>query len=286
MQNNGYKQESVIMVDDSGRFNGIFRDAKNKKFLIKAIHGSKKGYPYQSLYNEAQVTHYLSLLAGKTNISHNGYTLSIPTVEKIIDQDEFFCFVTKFVDGRRLINESITTQAKILLLTATLVSQLNKKIQKKSIQPYLKNYTRKAMLLSLPSRFIKAIILTPVALRGLTHAFLKSLPLISSITHEQSLVHPDINSSNIIINKKNIYLTDWEETGWGISAYNAITPLCVHWHNQPLRNTLLRKLFIKKQKNIHAPLLAYRILMLFNQRIEKKNIKRKRDYMLLKFLGS
>lgn len=283
MQQHGYQQAFPFKKDESERFNGIILNRWGRKYFVKAVIG-KDSYKYKSLYCESQVTSYVSNLTRKTHINHNGYKLYVPSVAKIIDQDGFFCLITNYIEGKKLSNESSNTKGDILLTTLGLVAKLSKKARVSTIQPYLKNYTRGALLFSLPMRFIKAAVLSPFAFPGLINASWKALSLLSPDTYEYGLVHSDINISNIIIQKNAIYLTDWEEAGWGIVAYNTITPLCVHWQDQTLRDILLVRLRDNGQKKITIPLLAYRTLMLFNQHIERENKKRKRDIMILKFL--
>ncbi|EKD95501.1 MAG: hypothetical protein ACD_24C00468G0001, partial [uncultured bacterium] len=78
-----------------------------------------------------------------------------------------------------------------------------------------------------------------------------------------------------------IYLTDWEEAGWGITAYSATAPLCVHWQDSIVRNRLLQRLYGKGLKKLIVPLLVYKTLTLLNQRVGRKNAKRIRDLELL-----
>ncbi len=279
----GYPYHSQVKIDKFDRFGGILKDSGGKKYFVKAAIG-KDSYKYKSLYLESQVTRYLSTQTKKINLSHNGYRLYVPSVAKIIDQDEIFCLITNYVDGKKLVNENSKTQANIILTTLTLVAKLSEKTRMSTLKPYLKNYTRKALLIFLPLRFIKATILSPFAFRGLLNASWKSLPLLLPHNYKCGLVHPDINVSNIVFNKNAIYLTDWEGAGWGITAYNTITPLCVDWKIQTLRDKLFAKLQDNGQNKITIPLLAYRTLMLFNQHAKRENEKRKRDLMLLKFL--
>lgn len=281
----GYLQNFSIKKDEFRRFNGIIYDRGGKKYFVKAAIG-KESYKYKSLYCESHVTKYLSSLTKKIHVSHNGLRLYVPDVAKIIDQDEVFCLITRYVEGRKLASENSRFQADILLATLELVAKLSKVSHISTIRPYLKNYTRKALLFSLPIRFIKAAILSPFVFGGLVRASWRALSLLSPDIYEYGLVHPDINVSNIIFGKNAIYLTDWEETGWGINAYNTISPLSIHWKDQTLKDVLLTRLQESGQKKITIPLLAYRTLMLFNQHIERENKKRKRDFALLKFLGT
>lgn len=280
----GYRQFSPLKRDKHARFNGIISDGQGKKYFVKAVVG-KNSYAYKSLYRESQVTQYLSKLTKKIHLSHHSYRLYVPTITEIISQDEMFCLITKYIEGEKLLHKQTALQAEILLTTLNLVAKLSEKIDISTIKPYLKNYTRKAVLLSLPIRFIKAIILTPSAFQGLIKVCCKSLLLFSPNVKGYGLVHADINMSNIILHKNAIYLTDWEEAGWGINTYNTITPLCVHWQDQTLRDKLFHRLKNSGQKKIAIPLLAYRTLMLFNQNIQKGDKKRKRDFMILKFLS-
>lgn len=283
LQEHGYRELSPIKKDEHSRFKGIISDQQGKKYFVKAAIG-KDGYKYKSLWWESQVTRYLARRTKKIKVSHSGYTLNVPDVVKIIDQDEIFCLITRYIDGKKLLNENSRDQADILSTTLELVAKLSKVSHISTIRPYLKNYTREALLLSLPIRFIKAAILSPFVFPGLVRASWRALSLLSPDIYEYGLVHPDINVSNIIFRKNAIYLTDWEETGWGINAYNTITPLCVHWQDLRLRDMLLARLEDNGQKRITIPLLAYRTLMLFNQRIGRENKKRKRDFMVLEFL--
>lgn len=283
LQEYGYREVSSIKEDEYARFNGIISDQQGKKYFLKAAIG-RDSYKYKSLWRESQVTQYLSRLTKKICVSHDGYNLCVPHVAKIVDQDEIFCLITSYIEGKKLINEDSGTQADILLTTLDLVAKLSKVSHISTIRPYLKNYTREALLVSIPMRFIKAAILSPFVFPALTKASWKALLLLSSDTYENGLVHSDINVSNIIFHKNSIYLTDWEEAGWGMSVYNTITPLCVDWKNQILRDKLFGRLQDNGQKKITIPLLAYRTLMLFNQYAKKQSKKRERDFAILKFL--
>lgn len=279
----GFPTVLSIKWDEHKRANGIIFDKVGRKYFFKAAFG-KDSYEYKSLCSESRITNYLSSLTKKINVGYYGYRLYIPSVAKIIDQEEILCLITRYVEGRKPLNENSDIKADILLTTLELFAKLSSKTKMSAIRPYLKNYTIGAILLSLPMRFIKAAILSPFATPGLIKVFTKTLPLFSHNNNKYGLVHADINLSNLILQKKAIYLTDWEEAGWGINAYSTITPLCVYWQDQTLREVLLRKLQKNGQKKITIPLLAYRTLMLFNQHIEKGDKRRKRDFMLLKFL--
>lgn len=283
MKQHGYWQASPFNRDESARFNGTVSDREGKMYFIKAAYG-KGSYKYKSLYRESQVTRYFSNLTKETHLSHKGYELRVPTVIKIIEQDGIFCLITDYIEGKKLSDESSQTQANILLITLGLVSKLSEVQNISTMKAYLKNYTRTAILFSLPMRFTKATFFFPFVFPGLIGAFWKGASLLFHNINEDGFVHPDINVTNIIFYKNAIYLTDWEEAGWGISAYNTIGSLSVHWQDQVLREMLLNRLEYNGQKKITIPLLAYRALVLFNQHAERKNKKRKRDIMVLKFL--
>lgn len=283
MQQHGYRQTSPFKNDKFERFNGIIFDQQGKKYFVKAVIG-KNRYAYKSLFWESQVTRYLSIITKKPYISYNGYRLYIPSVAKTIAQDEIFCLITNYIEGKKLSSASFDTQADVLLATLELVDRLGDVRHMSTIRPYLKKYTRGALFFSLPIRFIKATVLSPFAFFGLIRAFWITLPLLFTNIHKYGLVHPDISVTNIIFHKNTIYLTDWEEAGWGIRAYNTSALLCIYWQNKTFRNMLLRRLNDNGQKQIAVPLLAYRILMLFNQHIEKGYKNRKRDIMILKSL--
>lgn len=283
LEKQGYRAILPIQRDEFTRINGIISDRYGKKYFMKVVIG-KDSYEYGSLYNESKVTSYLSRLTKKINMTHKGFRLYTPSVSKVIRQGEFLCFITRFIDGKKLLNEDARTQTRILTTTLHLVDSLSEETHLPAIRPYLKNYTRKAILNSLPLRFLKAIILSPFEFPGLIKASFKTLRLLSPSTYQYGLIHADINISNIIFQGKSVYLTDWEEAGWGINAYNTITPLCVHWQNPILRKRLFDILENNGQRKIIIPLLAYRTLMLFNQRMKRDNKKRKRDIKILKFL--
>lgn len=152
------------------------------------------------------------------------------------------------------------------------------------IRPYLENYTLRAILFYSPIRLLKAIFLFPLATTGLIVTTSKVFRLFSIGSYDYGLVHADIKASNILINKRTIYLTDWEQAGWGITTYNAVAPLCVHWQNQEVRDRILGSLRDKGFEKIIIPLLAYGILVLHNQNIDKKTMKQMRDLELLKFV--
>ncbi len=273
----------LIKKDEYGRFNGIIFDRNEKKYFIKAVIG-KNSYKYKSLYAEAKVTQYLSVRTKKLKINYKGFRFRIPSVEEIIVQGEILCLITKYFDGKKLLTARYSTQVNVLLTTLELVDKLSKDPKLVAIRPYLKCYTRELLLISLPFRFIKAVISSPFVFPKLLRAFLRALLGISLGSYEYGLVHSDINLSNIIFHKNFIYLTDWEEAGWGISSYNTISPLCIHWFDPRLRLALLGRLQDKRERSSTFSVMLYRTLVLFNQHMGEKDKKRTRDTMLLRCL--
>lgn len=282
LQQLGFRPTPAINGDGFNRFNGIITDKFNKKYFIKVAFG-KNSYQYKSLFWESQITKNLSKITRKIHITYDGYRLYIPKVLKTIKQDDFCLLITNYIKGKRLKDQSENKQADIVLGLLQLLEKLDNVSEISQIRPYLKDYTRLALCFSLPMRLLKGIFLYPSVSFGLIRAFCKALSLLLPRSYEYGIVHPDINVTNIIFRKNAIFLTDWEEAGWGIKAINMITPLFIHFQNKKLKDLLLEKLE-NDDRNKSTPLFFYRILMLFNQQVSKNNYRQKRDLMLLKSL--
>ena len=282
IKRNGYRAITTIDKDEFERYHGIISDIQGNKFFVKAVSG-ESSYRYKSLFAECEVSSYLSSLTESDLLLYNGYRLKIPKVEKIIKEGEILILISDYIKGRRLLDESSQFQAEMLITVLELVTKLSGHTRRFQIQPYLKDYSRNTLLVYLPLRLMKAVFLSPFAAFKIIMTVPKVLPLFQLQIYDNGLVHADINASNILINKKTVYLTDWEEAGWGISAYNIISPLCVHWQDRIIRNRLLRSLHDEGLKKAIIPLLSYRTLTLLNQKVSRKNIKRMRDLKLLNF---
>ncbi len=258
--------------DHFDRFHAIVADVKGDKYFIKAVVG-KNSYSYKSLIAESYITSYLSKLTHQNNIEYKNYRLLIPQVKKIIIQNHLVCLVSRFIKGKRILDQSPSLQASFLKVTLELVLRLGNIADKRVISPYIKNYSPLSFALHSPFQLAKAVLVAPDQVVSLTRVFLKTLPLLFR-QGPVSLVHADINASNIWLQGKFLYLTDWEEAGWGLSDYNTVGPLSVHWNIPETKNKLYSKSLI--------PLLAFRILVLFSQRLEPSDSRRKRDHSLLR----
>ncbi|OGC92198.1 hypothetical protein A2899_02275 [Candidatus Amesbacteria bacterium RIFCSPLOWO2_01_FULL_49_25] len=258
--------------DHFDRFHAVVSDAKSDKYFIKAVIG-KYSYSYKSLIAESYITSYLSKLTHQNNIEYKKYRLLIPQVKEIIIQNQLVCLVSRFIEGKKLLDQPPTTQAQLLSVVLELVLRLGKFTHKETISPYIKNYSPLSFIIHSPFQLAKAISVTPNQMINLLQIFLKVFPLPLSSKHT-SLVHADINASNVWFQGKSLYLTDWEQAGWGTADYNTVGPLSVHWNVPEIRNKLFSRFLI--------PLLAFRILVLFSQRFESSDNRRKRDYSLLR----
>jgi len=280
VRQNGYREITPIEKDEFGRFHGIVSNTKGNKFFVKAVVG-KKSYTYKSLFAESRVSQYLSQLTKKTLFEYKGYRLLVPEVDKIINQGEVICLISRYIKGKKLLDEESNKKAEILTVVLELIEKLSGKTQRFSINLYLKDYSVKALLLYLPLRLLKSVFLSPFSSFKILMTTPKVLPLFRIGTYDKGLIHADINASNILLQRNIIYLTDWEEAGWGIAEYNSVGPLCVHWQNKIIRNGLLQRLYGKGLKKLIVPLLVYKTLTLLNQRVGRKNAKRIRDLELL-----
>jgi len=258
--------------DHFSRFHAVVSDIKGDKYFIKAVVG-KYSYSYKSLIAESNITNYLSKLTYQNNIEYKKYRLLVPQVKEIILQDQLVCLVSRLIEGQRLLDQSSAAQAQLLPVVLQLVQRLGQFTDRKAISPYVKNYSDLSFILHSPFQLAKAVSVTPGQIVNLFRIFLKTFPLLLNSKHT-GLVHADINSSNIWFQGKTLYLTDWEQAGWGITDYNTVGPLSVHWNIPEIRNQLFSKSLIS--------LLAFRILVLFSQRLESSDSRRKRDYSLLR----
>ncbi len=276
LERNGYTLVGEPKPDSYGRFSGIVADKKGNKFFYKAVVGLN-GYSYKSLYNEAYLTKYLAGLTYRKGIKFGSYSLEIPQVEKIIKEGEVLCVISHQVAGKALSSMPPAAQAKILITTWGLMDKFSQEVDVNQIKPYLKNYSKVSLTAYLPFRLVKAILFSPLSAVALMVTAIRALRVISRKGSKPGLIHPDIKSGNIYVDKKRIFLLDWEEAGWGELAYNQVSTMSVHWQNKLVLNQLAAEMI---------PLLAYRTLVVFNQNFKKDSIRRIRDYRLLKFIST
>jgi hypothetical protein len=281
LKKQGLQLYTIIKKDDFNRYNGIIIDKNKRKYFFKAV-AKTNNYQYHSLYKECQISKYLSSISNNYDIKYKGYKLRIPQVINIIENPDFLCLISKHVIGINLQYKRSYEQARILIVVDNLINNLSDKINPERIKIYLKIYSKKAILLNLPIKIIIAIIYSPSAALNIIKIIPTVLYLINLEVDDYKLIHADVNSSNILINGHTIYLTDWEEAGWGISTNNIIHPLSVHWLDSKIKFSLIKYLNIQGHRRFISPLLGYHILTLLTQKIQKDNPKRIRDYQLLK----
>lgn len=264
---NGFKPIRIVRRDGFERYNSVLRDYKGKKYFMKATIG-KGSYRYRSLYNEAKISDFLSGFLTKKVTKNINYRLAVPKVKKIILEDDFLIFISHFISGKKVSLYNKQTQVNIVKESIDLVGMIDSEKEFKSINNLFKKYDRLHLIAMSPLRFIKAIFYSKVSLVKLSKVYFNFMKILFTNLVKYSLVHPDINTSNIIIQKRKIYITDWEEAGWGISAYNSTTPTLLY-QKYRVQN--------KKVQRILRSLLAYRILVFFNQKIHAGDKRSLRD---------
>ncbi len=280
IKKNGFKILDEIEMDIFGRYHGVVINNNGDRFFVKAATG-KESYKYKSLWSEINITRYLYTITKKETIIKNGYQLTIPKIERVLKNEEMLCLISEYIDSKRLLDQPSDLQAQMIVNTLGLVEKLDGHAELGKIAPQLKTYTRTSLLWSVPVKLAKALSLSPNLTGKLLITALKTLPIINNSSN-RSLVHADINASNIFFDDKKIYLIDWEEAGWGISEYNTIVPLSVHWKDKIIRETLLEKL--RDEQHLITALLAYRTLVLLNQKIDLSDSRRLRDLKLLGYI--
>lgn len=271
--NKGYSIQS-LNEDNYGRFKILATNNLKVKCFIKAVIKSDRKI-FKSLWREGHVSKFLSEVVKKKSINNDEYFLEIPEVLELINEVEALCVVFRYEEGQLLSEYSIEDQGRLIFITLDLVNKINNQNYVKVLVPFLTNYRPINLLLTIPFRIAKALIFNPFDSIQLIATSIKSLSLIKE--KNLSLVHPDINSSNIIINGKKIFLIDWEEAGWGISSYNILGPVCSHWDIEFIRNKLLPKIVLS--------VFAYRILLLFNQPSFTLNQNKNRNRRILNAFG-
>ena len=272
-----------INRDQFNRLNGILKDRQGKRYFFKVVN-DQDVYSFNSLFNEANVSRYLGKLSHQKIVSFKGYRLKIPLVKKIIKKDGIVCLISNLVEGNSLLTKPSQFQARILEITLEQLLLLNRLFVRSPVDQYLIKYTKNDLLLSLPRKLIKAVLTSPSDAVSLIKIALNFLKSIAFTGYHNALIHADLNASNIILKGKTIYLTDWEEVGWGISTYNIVGPLCVHWQTRVIRNKIFMYLQKTKQNTLAVPLLAHKVLILFNQKMDRSHPKRVRDLKLLRYL--
>lgn len=279
----GYIVFEPLKKDSFNRFNAILKNSKGKKYFVKATYGINS-YKYRSLFNEAKISEFLSFRLSGSKTNQNNYIFLVPKFKEIIQYEDFIFFISELVKGEKLSDTAKDLQIKILKKSINAVTKINTGSDKLSLQKYLINYNKMNLILISPFRFAKALLRPNAPVFKLIKVYFNFLPLFFIDKVKYSLIHPDINTTNIIVNKKTIYLTDWEESGWGISTYNATAPMLLFEYGIP-SNDNIYPIFGNLNKKDVRPLLAYRILSLFNQKTDINDHRHMRDIKLVnKFL--
>jgi hypothetical protein len=284
LKKHGFRLIKTVRNDGFERFNSVLKDVKGNKFFMKATLG-KKTYRYNSLYNEAVISDFLSKMLIKRHLINNGYRLQVPEVKKIIEDKNFLIFISDFSTGKKLSLYEKGEQAKILKNCIELITKLDNPESFQAMDNRFKKYDRARLLMLSPLRLGKAALFTNVPLRKLVKVYYNFLAILFVRKVKNSLVHPDINTTNIIVYGKKIYLTDWEEAGWGVSKYNATTPLLLY-ENDSVLSGEIHSIFKNLPRRMLKALLSYRILVLFNQKTNTEDKRYKRDLLLInKFMN-
>ena len=274
----GYRVTGEVRVDDFNRYHVAVTNSNGEKFIVKALVGTR-GYSYLSLLNEAYLAKHLAGVTQKQNVSADGYRLKIPRVADIIKEDKVLAVVAERINGSQLSTKSEAVQAKLLVTVDSLLTKLSTQVKCQDIADFTHDYSIPALRLTLALKLARAIQLAPQNAGDLVKTALTALGLISSRHKSSGLVHPDLNASNLFVNKKVMYLLDWEEAGWGENLYNQVCTVFPGWDNGDLRNNFTRALDSRFGSMLLA-MLAYRTLIDFCQ----TNPRVARHLKVLKFV--
>lgn len=282
LKNRSYTIAEIPYGDEFGRFRVIAKNKKGQKLFIKSVVG-KQSYAYSSLLNEAHLCRFLSQRINTAPVLYKRFKLKIPEVEEVIEENNCVIFISHFIKGKSLSDLSSKEQAEKIIAVYSLVNSLD--IERDEIAAFrLKDFSKLNILLQTPLRCIRAFFLQPRYAIKLIFAALHVIPLAFAGRLRSGLVHSDINASNIILDKKDIYLVDWEEAGWGLILCNQVAPLCCHWIDNAMRRIIYTDLNRGNSDKITIPLIAFRTLILFNQKIKWGSKKHRRDVKLLNSL--
>lgn len=267
--------------DEFNRINGAAFHKNGKKYFMKAAFGEST-YGYASLLSESYVTKFLGSYTHSHRISHNTFQLKVPKVFAIIKKKQFICLITEYINGRMLKTHSIITKVQIINALAHCVSNISLNDDNNpELFSHLKSYSKMNLLYGVIPRLIKAIYLNPSYFIALLKLSTKIVSQAAHFNSRKSLVHIDINISNVLTRNKAVYLTDWEEAGYGHQMFNWASPLATHWNDLTFRASLMTVMPSGNKKESIIPYLAIRALMLLNQSVEKKSKKRIRDIAIL-----
>jgi hypothetical protein len=198
LEHEGFTVAQDLSVDTFGRFHGKVKDSNEHEYFIKAV-AKTNTYAYKSLQRECAVTKYLAEITHQSKIAKDKYQLRIPKVKSTIITEDFCVLVSEFIDGNNLLEQSAPVIAQTLLTTIDLVNQLGNVIDATTIKGFLKKYTIFNFYFSLPVRYTKALLLNPALWLQLTKTMLQTLGLLKANDAKTSLIHADINASNIIV---------------------------------------------------------------------------------------
>lgn len=271
--------QSTVTYDTFSRANGIVKDSQGNKYFFKCAN-QKHPYAYRSLFNEAKVTEHLSDFLRKYPIIRSGYRLYVPPVRMVLKQDGYLFVLTKFISAASLSEANKKVQTQHLIQASELIKQLCHP-DLALLKPYLMSYTKPAMVVQLVPRAIKALLLRPEQWYSICKLFFRSLGLLFVTSPRCGIVHADLNITNILYVKKTIYVTDWEEAGWGNPNYSLTTPLCFSLGNQKFMQLLAGKLSLREMQSIKL-LSTYKILTLFNQQMKTDDSRFIRDKRIIK----
>lgn len=240
IQVKGYTLLKDLSDLSSGKsvFIGKFKNIKTGTIaFVKKYAFKNKGVRYASLINELAIMHVFTRYKLNTIIKHN---LIIPRVIAVGFTDKEMTIVSEYKPGKMLKDKSETIKVKTLIHILDSLIEINQKIK-----PVIGTLpVRKTSLLAVTFGYflLRAVAKQPQQLKQLiklSSVFYANYFESLHNTQIYGLVHRDLHSKNILINKGEIIITDWEGAVVTDSLYDVAMMGRLYWHELSLKSLLL-----------------------------------------------
>jgi serine/threonine protein kinase len=261
---NKAREYSLVSEIDPGDINkphviGIYKNKSGKKAIGKIWSGNLKNFTYYSLMHDAFMHQRIGKLHNLAAKFANLGNVTAPTLIDIKAGKSSLFVLTEYKKGIELDKYDTKTKTEIYLKILNYLNTLFKySFLDKSI--FIPSRTQLDFTLLFPFFITLAILRNPLEIFKLLKAIpyiLKTLWLLNKLPI--GIVHRDLHSKNVLVNKKEIVIIDLGRIVKTFAPYEIITTLAAEWFSTEYRHNLLRMLYrlYPAHLNIIRGLLLY-----------------------------
>jgi hypothetical protein len=250
---NGYKLVKKINSNYKSKYiTGIYKNKYNKKVFIKKVKNNSSKILKYWLKNEINCN---KLISNKFNLPK---TTIIPKMVDYCENESKLYIVSELIDASNLINSDNNASYNAIKKVLGLIEYINRNYQSEIFASKLIIRSQCYWIIILPILVIKAFYKHPKYRKTILKTMIKILintpQFITS--KEKGFVHRDLGLWNILVNKNNTYLIDFQLACISNPILDYAILLLKIFINQPLSEMVLkmktfRSIFSdSKQKNI------------------------------------